>query len=101
MQSIRATFLASAAASLLLVAAVQQASAVSTRSHTGVHPLHHHPSTVRIITSNRVYITPSTVRIITSSRSREKIGASARDCPQSSIDLTDAAAKGRPFSFRQ
>jgi len=43
MQSIRATFLASAAASLLLVAAVQQASAVSTRSHTGAHPLHHHP----------------------------------------------------------
>lgn len=59
------------------------------------------PSTVRVITSNRVYVTPSTVRTITSNRSREKIGARARDRPQSSVDLTDAAAKGRPFSFRQ
>jgi hypothetical protein len=33
--------------------------------------------------------------------SREKIGGSARESAQCSIDLTDAAAKGRPFSFRK
>src|SRR5262249_24454984 len=33
--------------------------------------------------------------------SREKVGGSAHDRAQFSIDLTDAAAKGRPFSFRK
>ena len=117
MQSIRATLLASAAAGLLVVAVFQQASAASTRTHTGAHPLHHHPlyrpghhEQPRLQhplyrpghhEQPRLRHPPLPSASSQATAHAKRSGARARDRPQSSVDLTDAAAKGRPFSFRQ